>query len=210
MDITRKHDIDTIDNQRDDLTALVASRICHDLISPLGAISNGVELLMMSSLTSGPEMALIAQSVAGANARICFFRVAFGAHSSNQQIGRAEVVGILDDTTRGGRLSIAWKSPPEASRGTVKMAFLALLCLETAMPYGGRVEVSSSGDAWTLVAEADKLKIDPLLWDRVSGAKVTGSPAAAQVQFALLPDEARHQGRTLHLTLTATRIVLIF
>ena len=53
-----------------DLTALLGSRICHDLISPIGAISNGVELLLMDNVAKGPEMTLIAESVANANARI--------------------------------------------------------------------------------------------------------------------------------------------
>jgi histidine phosphotransferase ChpT len=62
-----------------ELTSLIGSRICHDLISPLGAIGNGVELLAMSEVAKGPEMSLIAESVENANARIRFFRVAFGA-----------------------------------------------------------------------------------------------------------------------------------
>ena len=52
-----------------DLSALIGSRICHDLISPIGAIGNGVELLMMEG-RAGPEVALIAESVAAANAQI--------------------------------------------------------------------------------------------------------------------------------------------
>jgi histidine phosphotransferase ChpT len=42
-----------------DTSALLGSRICHDLISPLGAISNGLELLAMSGIASSPEMTLI-------------------------------------------------------------------------------------------------------------------------------------------------------
>lgn len=208
MDIPPQHGNEIVCETTDDLTALLGARICHDLISPLGAISNGVELLMMSGSTSGPEMALIAQSVASANARIRFFRVAFGVHSLGQQIGRAEVVSILDGTTRGGRVAIDYHSAPQALRGAVKMAFLALLCCETAMPYGGRVQITNSGDTWLLEAEADKLRIDPAHWDRISGRSAGGPLAAAQVQFALLPDEARRQGRMLQLNLTETRIVL--
>jgi histidine phosphotransferase ChpT len=62
-----------------DLAALIGSRICHDLISPIGAIGNGVELLLMEASGKGPELSLISESVAAANARIRFFRVAFGA-----------------------------------------------------------------------------------------------------------------------------------
>ena len=48
--------------EKPDISALLGSRICHDLISPIGAISNGVELLMLDGLAKGPEMALVADS----------------------------------------------------------------------------------------------------------------------------------------------------
>ena len=69
-----------------DLAALIASRICHDLISPIGAIGNGVELLAMEPGGPRPEMALISESVANANARIRFFRICFGQASSDQLV----------------------------------------------------------------------------------------------------------------------------
>jgi len=72
------------------LNDLIGSRICHDLISPLGAIGNGVELLTMSGTSTAPEISLIAESVENANARIRFFRIAFGAASGLSQIGNAE------------------------------------------------------------------------------------------------------------------------
>ena len=74
-----------------DLAALVGSRICHDLISPIGAIGNGVELMMMDRASASPELALIAESVASANARIRYFRVAFGTAGADQRIARSEV-----------------------------------------------------------------------------------------------------------------------
>ena len=56
-----------------DIAALIRSRICHDLISPIGAIGNGVQLLAMSCGAAGAEMDLITESVQNANARIRFF-----------------------------------------------------------------------------------------------------------------------------------------
>ncbi len=67
-----------------DLAALVGSRICHDLISPIGAIGNGVELVLLDAAVGGPEVTLIADSVSHANARIRFFRIAFGATGADQ------------------------------------------------------------------------------------------------------------------------------
>ena len=58
------------------LAALIGSRICHDLISPIGAINNGLELLGMTGSSEGPELQLITDSVGSATARIRFFRIA--------------------------------------------------------------------------------------------------------------------------------------
>ena len=77
---------------RADISALVSSRICHDLVSPLGAIGNGVELLGMSGAPEGPELQLINESVENANARLRFFRIAFGAASADQVISRSEIL----------------------------------------------------------------------------------------------------------------------
>jgi len=62
-----------------DLSALVASRLRHDLGNPLGAVSNGVELLQMSGMANSPEMALIADALRDTEARLRFFRIAYGA-----------------------------------------------------------------------------------------------------------------------------------
>lgn len=193
-----------------DLTALVGSRICHDLISPLGAIGNGVELLTMSGTPMSPEIALISDSVSNANARIRFFRIAFGAVSPGQGLPMSEVRSILSDMTRGGRLSIDWPGAGDLPRADVRMAFLALQCLETAMPFGWRVTVTSENGAVTVVADAAKMKIDAALWDRLSGPVPAAEVTAAHVQFALLPLDAARRGRHLTVTTTENRIVMSF
>lgn len=179
-----------------DLTALIGSRICHDLISPLGAIGNGLELLQMGGALDGPEMALIAQSVANANARIRFFRIAFGAAGEGQRIGRRELAGILGDSYAEGRVQLSFDLPVELNRVEAKMVLLSLLCLETALPYGGTLAVSSE-DGWRITAHAEKLKLDQPLWDHLAGSDAETPLAAAQVQFALLPICAQQNGRAI-------------
>ena len=100
-----------------DLAALIGSRICHDLISPIGAIGNGVELMLMDGAPKAPELALISESVANANARIRFFRVAFGAATGDQRIAAPEVLSILSDLTKGGRLKIELDQRRPTCRG---------------------------------------------------------------------------------------------
>ena len=75
------------------LAKLIASRICHDLISPVGAIANGMELVALTGADITPEFELISDSVAGANARIKFYRIALGMSSADQKLGRSEKIG---------------------------------------------------------------------------------------------------------------------
>lgn len=193
-----------------DLAALVGSRICHDLISPIGAIGNGVELVLMDGAINGPEMTLITQSVNHANARIRFFRVAFGISSSDQRIGRSEVTSILSDMMHGGRLVVDWNSPADLSRRDVKLLFLLLLCLESAMPYGGRIAIDRGESRWMMHATAPKMKLDAQLWESLLTPGSTADIGAAHVQFLLVPEEITRQHRRLTTELAENDIKLSF
>jgi histidine phosphotransferase ChpT len=194
-----------------DLNALLGSRICHDLISPIGAISNGIELLMMDGGGRTPELALIVDAVANANARIRFFRVAFGVSgSSEQRIGRSEVTGILGDLHRGGRLSIDWQTPPDLSRREVKLAFLAIQCLESAMPQGGIVTAEKGEARWTIRGEASRLNVEPDLWEVLSNPAAHPDLGANRVHFALLREEMARQHRRLTVDIRDGDIRLTF
>lgn len=195
---------------RPDLAALIGSRICHDLIGPIGAIGNGVELLALEGGTRGPEMALIAESVAQANARIRFFRIAFGGAGQDQRIARSEVQQILADLTRGGRLTIDWTSPADLARAEARAAFLAIQCLETALPWGGRILVERGETRWTLAAQGRRMRIEPATWDLLAAPAPPAGLEPAQVQFALLPEELARQGRRLTADLRETEARLAF
>ncbi|WP_298848294.1 histidine phosphotransferase family protein [uncultured Ruegeria sp.] len=191
------------------LAELIGSRICHDLISPIGAITNGLELLDMVGAVQGPEMELISGSVGSAGARIRFFRVAFGS-AEEQPLGRAEVTELLADIERAGRVRVNWNLTGPVPRNQVKLAFLALMCCESAMPLGGAVEVASHGTKWTVTGSADKLNVDSALWKHVATGQFPNKITPAQVQFALLPEAATAMGRRIAVETSATRVLLKF
>jgi histidine phosphotransferase ChpT len=193
-----------------DLTALIGSRICHDLISPIGAIGNGVELMMLDGAAQSPELILISESVANANARIRFLRVAFGAAGPEARIGQSEIQTILADVTRGNRLHHDWRSEADLSRQEVRLALLLAMCLETALPYGGTITTRPDGPAWSLLAEAPKLRIDPALWQVLGDGKIPPDVTPGQVHFALVPDLLKRLQRRLFVELSETRIHIRF
>ena len=129
-----------------DIAALIGSRICHDLISPIVAIGNGVQLLAMSGGAAGAEMDLITESVQNANARIRFFRIAYGAAQADQTIGRQEVLSVLTATAQGGRFTYFWQVDSKQSSEMVRIAFLMLQCFETTLPPGGEIQIGQEAD----------------------------------------------------------------
>lgn len=179
-----------------DIAALIGSRICHDLISPIGAINNGLELLGLSGQAEGPELGLISESVGSASGRIRFFRIAYGA-PGGQQVSETEILSILKDIAPSARLNIDWKAGP-AERGEVRLVFLALQCIESAFPYGGDITVSRDGTEMLVEAKADKIAIDPDLWSVLAGGTPPSALRPADVQFPLLASACADAGRALH------------
>ncbi|MQY41440.1 histidine phosphotransferase [Epibacterium sp. SM1969] len=187
------------------LATLIGSRICHDLISPVGAINNGLELLGMAGAVDGPELELISDSVGNANARIRFFRIAFGA-AGEQSLGKAEVVSVLDDLSKGGRLKYHWQVEDAVSRVEVRLVFLAALCLESALPYGGEVTMQKSGDSWRVSGTGRKINVDADLWTWLSADEAVAKITPAFVQFALLPELAKETGRSVAFSQSETDV----
>ncbi len=189
-------------NSNADLAALVGSRLCHDLISPIGAIQNGLELLALSGSTEvSPEMALIQDSCECATARIRFFRVAFGLANGSQMMSAREIVSTLEELGKGGRLRTDWVEPADLPRPDVQLAFLAYLCCESALPYGGTVRFERDAAGWSIEARGARLNVTQSLWDHLNGANTVETPAADRVHFAMLPIMAEAQGRKVLATL---------
>ena len=196
-------------NSSPDLAALIGSRICHDLISPIGAINNGLELLGMSGETSGPELSLISESVDNASARIRFFRLAFGAAGS-QEVSSREIRTVLRDMTRNSKLSVSWHETAPVPRSDARLVFLAEQCLETAMPYGGEITIDQDVNGWIVRGVSEKFNIDDGLWAVLANGRLPPDIAPAHVHFALLASHCREESRRLRSELGMDEIVIRF
>ncbi len=167
------------------LAALLGSRICHDLISPLGAIGNGIELLELSGIDS-PEMALIRAAAQDANRRVKLFRIAFGVAGEAQMIRPGDIAALLpaDDGPRA--LRVEWQPEGDLPRPAVREALLGLMCLESAMPYGGEILVRRAASGWILAGAAERLSVDAPLWEGLEQGVISPLPAPALLHFPLL------------------------
>ncbi|MGH1465446.1 MAG: histidine phosphotransferase family protein [Cognatishimia sp.] len=190
------------------LTECVASRICHDLISPIGAISNGVELLQ---LTQGgiEETNLVADSAKTASARVRFFRLAFGQSGPDQPVQNKEVECIFNDLNTE-RVSVDWKVSGALQRDEVQAVFLGLMCLEQALPKGGQVMVRRHGIRWQLSVTETNTRIDDGLWTALARLEIPGDFTPATVSFPLLIQSLKDQNKVLEIQITTTQISLSF
>jgi histidine phosphotransferase ChpT len=132
-----------------DLAALLCSRVCHDLISPVGAIVNGLEVLAEEKDEATKQFALdlITKSARTASAKLQFCRIAFGAAGSagaQLDTGDAETLsrGFFEDD----RTKLAWNIPRSLlAKNRVKLLLNMLLIAGQAIPRGGTLTVDAVG-----------------------------------------------------------------
>lgn len=197
-----------------DIAALVSSRICHDLVSPIGAIANGLELLDLSGAADSPEIALIRDSVAAANARIRFYRIAFGAAPWGAQLASSEIAGVIADHFRNSRIAVDWQTEGEVARRDARLAFLAILCAANALPYGGEIVVrhGEARGGWQVVARSPRLRADPELFGPLGkeGELPERAVEPAHVQFAVLAHLTARRTPPLGVSVGEAEIVITF
>ena len=138
------------------LATLVAGKLCHDFISPAGAISSGLDLLKDPTAQDMRDdaMSLIEASAKKMIALVSFARVAFGAATSAERFSGAELGELVSGLTEGGRATLNWAvadgtySKPQ-SRALVNLAYLTM----AALPSGGVATISTRADGAGVVIE---------------------------------------------------------
>ncbi|OAN75510.1 hypothetical protein A8B78_15960 [Jannaschia sp. EhC01] len=188
------------------LADLVASRLCHDLVNPLGAIGNGVELLEMTGKADGPEVELIRDAVRAAEARIRLFRLAFGGALPGQSTSLREAKLVVEGYFHQSRITAEWLATEDRSRQETKLGFLMLLCAETALPMGGNIRIGPDQMGhWQLEATGKRLNVDEDLWEVLrSGAPAHGRALRpADAQFPVLLQAAEALGMTVNYVVEA-------
>ena len=192
-----------------EITQLIGSRICHDLVSPIGAIGNGLELMQLDGTPVTPEITLIMDSLHNANARIRFFRFAFGLATEGQAVGHSDILKTLAAIEIGGRFTYRWDRPKDLSRIETRQVFLALMCLETCLVRGGEISLTCGDGRWHLSGTGPRIVWDAALWDPLCRGQ---SPEATpnNVQFALLPEALRASQRSLTAECRETAVSLWF
>ena len=126
-----------------ELAALISSKICHDIIGPVGAINNGIEVLDDDDEAQSRAFAMevIRNSTDAASAKLQFFRFAFGSAGS---VGAVVDLGMAEQIARGyvgkGKHKLSWKAPAgQMGKERVKLFLNLIASAVTALPRGGEI-----------------------------------------------------------------------
>lgn len=181
-----------------DLTALMCSRVCHDIISPVGAINNGLELLDEGGADED-AMDLIRTSALNASVRLKFARLAFGASGSvgaSIDTGEAEKV-VVDYVSADAKTEVTWTGPRVIiPKNKVKLLLNLFLVAYGAIPRGGTIDITledpENNTHFKLVCKGRMVRVPPKFLEIHSG-EVEESIDAHAIQpyyTVLLADEA--------------------
>lgn len=174
---------ETIELEALDLAALLCSRVCHDIISPVGAINNGLEVLDEDNNEEMKAFAfdLIRKSARQASAKLQFARLAFGAAGSvGAEIDLNDAEKVARGYMDGEKADIAWTAPRVLMpKNQVKLLLNLLLLAIQAVPRGGLIKVTVEGEAahpnFTLHCSGPSARI-PAAFEKL----VPGTEAAAE------------------------------
>lgn len=133
-----------------DLAALLCSRVCHDIISPVGAIINGLEVLDEEKDEEMKAFAfdLIRKSAGQASAKLQFARLAFGAAgSAGAEIDLGDADKVATGYMKGEKAEFSFTAPRVLmAKNRVKLLLNLILLANAAVPRGGRIAVTVEGD----------------------------------------------------------------
>jgi histidine phosphotransferase ChpT len=161
-----------------DLAALLCSRVCHDIISPVGAIANGLELMddpETDAAMRATALDMVRSSAKTATAKLKFCRIAFGASgSAGAHIDLGEAAETARDFVGNEKIRLDWQAPREnRPKAEVKLLLNMLLLAMAGIPRGGVVTVTVEGQNLKVRAQGERAKLPQAMADILHG----GAPA---------------------------------
>jgi histidine phosphotransferase ChpT len=166
-----------------ELAALLCSRVCHDLISPVGAIVNGLEVLDDNPKPEDRDFALelIRKSAKTASARLQFCRLAFGAAgSAGAQIDLGDAQAMARGHIEDGKTSISWNLPRILlPKNRVKLLLNMLVIAQQTIPRGGTLTVDPIGEGETMAFRVIASGLNARLPQNIADLLSSTQPPAA-------------------------------
>ena len=189
-----------------ELAGIVGARLCHHLVSPIGAVVNGTDLVReLGAANAADELAMVEQSAHRSAAVLKFHRLAFGRTSEPATgLARAELKLRADEVVANRRVHVGWTTPegPPVPALVAGLTCLMLLAARAMLGMTGTLRVVlPSGDTLpvSVIVEGEKAAVtaDQRRW--LAGA-AGPAPDPRQVEFALIGPVAAAAGARAELT----------
>jgi histidine phosphotransferase ChpT len=193
---------------------LLCSRLCHELVSPVGAINNGVELIEeMGAEMADDAIGLIAHSADQAARRLRLLRLAYGAAGSESGAGMADAQQAAATYFADSKVTLDWPAgrlPPEHTqrRGAAKLTLNLLVLAEEALAYGGKARVESGASGLSVTAEGRQAGLKPETRAALDGAVTPDALSPRTVHAYATGRFAEHYGFTISLAEAPERLVM--
>ena len=164
---------------------LMASRVCHDLISPVGAIGNGLELLEDADGDLAKEaLKLTGNCVRKASALLEYFRMAYGAAGNGDALRWDSAKVLAAGIVEGGKVALSWPPAPAGMTlppGTAKLMLNMVLLASEMLPRGGDVAVALEQRGGGIVAAATASGRDARISDEMAATLAAGADGIASL-----------------------------
>ncbi len=161
------------------VTELLCSRLCHELVSPVSAINNGVELIEeMGEDMAEEAIKLIAHSADQAARRLRLLRLAYGAAGSDAS-SMADAQQAAESYFAGGKIRLDWpagriEAGAPLKRGSAKLLLNLTILAEEALAHGGTVAVERSAGGLTVTANGRSAALRPEVEVALGGGVASG------------------------------------
>ena len=201
-----------------DLASLLCSRLCHDLMSPVGALNNGIELLADETDPDMREkcLELLAESARASANKLKFFRLAFGAGGGfGDDIDTREAEAALEGLFGPERrIELGWMvSGDKLPKGAVKLLLNLALLAGDALVRGGRLDVGAESDGrqieLVIRGEGPRILLDPALRQTLAAGSSGGTVEPRAAGAWLAHSLAAEAGGTIRLSDPASDVLMI-
>ena len=197
-----------------DLAALLCSRVCHDIISPVGAIANGLELMDDPDVDTDMKataLDMVRSSAKAATAKLKFCRIAFGASgSAGAHIDLGEAGETAKAFVGDEKIKLDWQAPREnRPKAEVKLILNMLMLAMAGIPRGGLITVSVDGRSFNVSAKGERAKVPQPMADVLQGVTAADTLDARMVQPYYARLLAESAGLSLAMAMAADDVVAV-